>query len=109
MAMRCDPARLHAELLAAGIPATAFSGCRSGGTLPTVAWATGHPTPAEDATVQSVLATHDPDGAQKADAAERQRVRDLEAIMDAATTPMAQWRTAVAEHAKIVSRRAGAS
>ena len=109
MAVLCDPARLHAELIAAGIAAAAFSGCRSGGPLPTVVWATGHPTPAEDATVRSVLAAHDPDGAAKDTTAERQRVRDLETIMDAATTPMAQWRAAVAEHAKIVARRAGAS
>lgn len=71
MAIRTDPARLYTELLAAGIPAASFSGCRSGGPLPTVVWTTGHPTPTEDATAQAVLASHDPDSEKKDEAQRR--------------------------------------
>lgn len=109
MAMRTDPARLTAELVAAGIPATAFAGCRSGGPLDTIAWATGHPTPTEQMSAAAVLAAHDPDSTEKDDVAERRRVRDLEAVMADATTPLPQWRAAVTAHAKIVARRTGAN
>lgn len=65
MAMTCDPVHLSDELHAAGIQPGAFAGCRSGGPLDTIVWAPGHPTPAEDASAQRVMAAHDPERATR--------------------------------------------
>lgn len=93
MAARTDPARLHAELLAAGIPPAAFTGCRSGGQLETISWAPGHPTAGEQAAADAALAVHDPDGAKKDMAA---RLAAIRTGLAAAPTSAA-WRAAVAD------------
>lgn len=105
MSARTDPTRLSAELIAAGLSSASFTGCRSGGLLETICWSPGHPTPAELATATGVLAAHDPDAAAKADAAERARVAHLLTIIEDINSPVPLWRAAVAEHARILTRR----
>ena len=105
MAQRTDPARLYSELIAAGVPQTSLKSCRSGGTLPTLVWSAGHPTAAEQAKSVTVLASHDPDIADKEDKAEKKRVKDLEAIINDKTASLPKWRDAVSEHLGIMAKR----
>ena len=74
--MKCDSARLQEELISAGV--TTVVSIRSGGSLDTLVWQDGHPTPAESKAAALVLAKHDPDSSAKEEA---QRQADIQAAL----------------------------
>ena len=74
--MKCDSARLQEELISAGV--TTVVSIRSGGSLDTLVWQDGHPTPAESKAAALVLAKHDPDASAKEEA---QRQADIQAAL----------------------------
>lgn len=113
--MSIDARRLHADLARAGILESSHTGARSaprpvedaGKTDPVdwaVQWLPGHPTPAERTLAEQVLATHDPDGDAKEEAAARTRLLGLADKLDAGTATAAEQREMLG---KLVRRHLG--